>query len=199
MAAARTKSLERHRAGHRPRCAADPPARQYRLGRQIRLLPPKAGPWPRPGRSRPISWRTRTPHRTIDRHVGAARACSGRLFQRRDRLCGAGARRRAADAGGHLDARPVPRAGCRVSINGRLSGPDPDWCHRQPSCPAGRRDAGPTIHEEGAEVTHHLLRCGHGWDENGRDVAISRQWLRDIMSRPCPSLTRGTATNTISA
>ncbi len=55
------------------------------------------------------------------------------------------------------------------------------------------------FHEAGAEVTHHLLRCGHGWDENGRDVAISRQWLRDIMSRPYPSLTRGTATNTISA
>lgn len=52
--------------------------------------------------------------------------------------------------------------------------------------------------EAGAEVTHHLLPCGHGWDENGRDVAISRQWLRDIMSKPCPSLTRGTATNTIS-
>jgi len=51
--------------------------------------------------------------------------------------------------------------------------------------------------EAGADVTHHLLPCGHGWDENGRDVATSRQWLRDIMSIPSPSLTTGTATNTM--
>ncbi|MHB0953729.1 MAG: alpha/beta hydrolase [Allorhizobium sp.] len=53
--------------------------------------------------------------------------------------------------------------------------------------------------EAGAEVTYNLLPCGHGWDENGRDVAISRQWLRDIMSRSSPSLTTGTTTNTMSS
>lgn len=53
--------------------------------------------------------------------------------------------------------------------------------------------------EAGAEVTYNLLPCGHGWDENERDVAISRQWLRDIMSIPSPSLTTGTTTNTMSS
>lgn len=32
----------------------------------------------------------------------------------------------------------------------------------------------------GADVTHHILPCGHGWDENGGDVALSRQWLQHM-------------------
>ncbi|HLP68651.1 MAG TPA: alpha/beta hydrolase [Rhizobium sp.] len=59
----------------------------------------------------------------------------------------------ARDAGqltrGAILTRPVPRAGRPVSINGRLSGPDPDGCRRQPSCPTGRRDAGPTVSRGG--------------------------------------------------
>ncbi|MBO3760834.1 hypothetical protein [Ciceribacter sp. L1K22] len=34
----------------------------------------------------------------------------------------------------------------------------------------------------GAEVDHRDLACGHGWDEEGRDLELARQWLDRLES-----------------